>query len=1546
LTITHLDSMTGAASLAITIPSLGLNNIALQDFGAGYGATEAYGATFSGGQIQVFIQRLDYVAIAFWDIVPTGGAFPSNEAFAAAGYTTQAGQMPATGTASYSGPVIGEVRVPPAGFPVPRFAILTGSAALTVNFATGGVTGRLTDMMSSDGSAWDSVGLTGTVGGRTLAGTTSVLALPGFSPYTLSSSATGQFNGQFFGPAGQDIGAAWTLSDGNNGSAEGVIGVENTSTPTPTPVPTATYSFQPAAPGTVGTNPNSQFAVAGGPTFTALNGTLPATGTAFPILESAITVGASVTGPDTTTNGEGATLIFNGANGSGGFNLAIAIPSLGITSLALTDTGTTGVGGAEEFEGALPGGGDLLVEIGRLNYVAVGLWSVLPTGNPLQSSNAAFGVFGYQTQSVPTSGTATYTGPVLGLVGAPNGSVAANASLTGTATLNVNFAAGVINGQLSNMIATPFSGAPQQPWDSVAVTAAVSGIRIVQSAVTAGNGGGFDNFTGTTSVVSAPASGSFALAAGATGSFKGNFYGPNADEIGAVWTLYDGTNSAFGVVGAENTTPAPTPTPTAAYTVGPASAATVGSNTTTEVASTNGPTFSGGNGVIPPNGSAFAFLQSTMQFGANSLTADTATNAAGATLTIANVDTQTGALTLTLSIPSLDVNNVTLTAASNGVFQGTASNGSKVIVSLGVLDYSAVAIWSVIPSGDPEATNVGFAASGYTTPTSAMPTTGSAFFRGYATGLVSAPDGASHAEATVTGTAGITANFATGVLTGSLTGMNLTPVAGGAEAPWDTVDLTATISGASFAGSTSVDATSVPHSGAFVLKSTATGFLNGQFYGPTPSELAGVWTLYDGSETALGVISAGPKAPPEGGFFIVGAPDTPTVGVNPPTTPAHGLQTAAPGGPSFTGTPSLPAPGTVFAATQTAMQVTPTFAVADDATTAGGLTETVLSKGGYELKIPSLGIDEHVPASGDVTLADGGHLRLTNLSPGGNLLNFVNFNQWSLLDSNGQLTSETGFAMIGYQTPLASMPSSGTATYSGVNNVSGTLFVTLGSEGSQEAFNGNGSMTANFATGTASGSFTSLNYHSADVTGWNTVNFSASISGDKFTGSTSAPAFSAVGAGKGAIAGDFFGPVANEAGAIWTLTDGNDSAIGVFGAPQPSSTVTTISAFAPASLGANPPTLDAGNNGFQTGQVPTGSGFPLLQSAVSIADSEGVATIGPDSTTNAQGAILTTRTDNSQQLSLGQELKIPSLGIDLTFTGQTAQAANGEWVTLQDREETYTVFGQWAVSPTQTGEATTTSWFSFGYQTPAAGMPTSGTATYLAFAEGSVYAPAATQGASPAYITGDLVNGQANLVANFAAGTVTGSFTGITVTSSTGQGPTDPWNGFSVNATISGAAFAGTSAVNSTPPTTDAYTLSPTATGTINGTFNGPSANEVGAVWTLHDATHSASGAIYGPKQNTPSDRRLKRDVHPLGRHVIGARLYRYRYLGDDRVFVGVMAQELLEDPRLAGAVVREAGGFLAVDYGRLGIRLEDAGAMRSAGEAAKRIWFASMAMA
>jgi hypothetical protein len=84
-------------------------------------------------------------------------------------------------------------------------------------------------------------------------------------------------------------------------------------------------------------------------------------------------------------------------------------------------------------------------------------------------------------------------------------------------------------------------------------------------------------------------------------------------------------------------------------------------------------------------------------------------------------------------------------------------------------------------------------------------------------------------------------------------------------------------------------------------------------------------------------------------------------------------------------------------------------------------------------------------------------------------------------------------------------------------------------------------------------------------------------------------------------------------------------------------------------------------------------------------------------------------------------------------------------------------------------------------------------------------------------------------------------------------------------------------------------------------------------------------GAVGAGCRKTPfgffcSDVRLKRDVVEVARLDNGLGLYRYRYLWSDKLYVGVMAQEVAK--LVPYAVMRGADGYLRVNYAELGLRL------------------------
>ena len=190
-----------------------------------------------------------------------------------------------------------------------------------------------------------------------------------------------------------------------------------------------------------------------------------------------------------------------------------------------------------------------------LNYVALGAWAEPQSNAGAYGSITAF-AFGYETPktSMPTTGTAAFGGLAEATVLKPvDGSIRA-AFVRGSAGLTVDFASGTITGSFFSMTQSDyvsyangtghvppvtggiFGGMGSHPWNDVSLTATIAG--------------GTNRFTGSTAATSSPST-TFSLGSTAKGFVDGAFYGPNAENLGAVWSLSDGTGSALGTLGAE-----------------------------------------------------------------------------------------------------------------------------------------------------------------------------------------------------------------------------------------------------------------------------------------------------------------------------------------------------------------------------------------------------------------------------------------------------------------------------------------------------------------------------------------------------------------------------------------------------------------------------------------------------------------------------------------------------------------------------------------------------------------------------------------------------------------------------------------------------------------------------------------------------------------------------------------------------------------------------------------------------------------------------------
>lgn len=104
--------------------------------------------------------------------------------------------------------------------------------------------------------------------------------------------------------------------------------------------------------------------------------------------------------------------------------------------------------------------------------------------------------------------------------------------------------------------------------------------------------------------------------------------------------------------------------------------------------------------------------------------------------------------------------------------------------------------------------------------------------------------------------------------------------------------------------------------------------------------------------------------------------------------------------------------------------------------------------------------------------------------------------------------------------------------------------------------------------------------------------------------------------------------------------------------------------------------------------------------------------------------------------------------------------------------------------------------------------------------------------------------------------------------------------------------------------------------------------------------TEIAGGAVFieGPEgavSKAPvalSDTNLKTDIRRVDQLESGINLYAFRYKGDTQTYVGVLAEELLADPRFAGAVSDGPDGYLQVDYSKIGVETVNGDDMARAG--------------
>jgi hypothetical protein len=264
----------------------------------------------------------------------------------------------------------------------------------------------------------------------------------------------------------------------------------------------------------------------------------------------------------------------------------------------------------------------------------------------------------------------------------------------------------------------------------------------------------------------------------------------------------------------------------------------------------------------------------------------------------------------------------------------------------------------------------------------------------------------------------------------------------------------------------------------------------------------------------------------------------------------------------------------------------------------------------------------------------------------------------------------------------------------------------------------------------------------------------------------------------------------------------------------------------------------------------------------------------------------------------------------------------------------FTEYGAWTIDQS-TASAAPTYVGVYGGGAPGVAVsttvPTTGSATYVGGAAGYV------SQANNTNTVGTLATfyGTLNLTANFANGAINGDIRGINAYGTGFSNSTliGTINDVSLVGNLTGSSFTGAASALATVGT--GFDISG-ATGGFSGAFYGTNAVEAAGSFALTGGTNNVSViGGFGASSAAPCDGRLKTDFRPFLSRADGLKLYSWRYLGSQRRHIGPIAQDMLQDARLANHVQKDSNGFYWVDFAGLDFVPSNFAAMRAEGERA-----------
>ena len=194
----------------------------------------------NGGQVSAGTAAMTYTLMSAWSYAPAGGG-TAYLGQMVTGYSTPSAAVPASGTAVYSGNSgtpggggVGGIYFVPSGTGTIQIGALTGNVSINADFATNKSSGTFSNMTatvagSTTSTPWNTIILSGSLdrnsGGASIGGRTTTTGAPANAGTAgFSSAATGSYGGLLYGPAAQEVGGSWTLSEPNSTNGKAAFG--------------------------------------------------------------------------------------------------------------------------------------------------------------------------------------------------------------------------------------------------------------------------------------------------------------------------------------------------------------------------------------------------------------------------------------------------------------------------------------------------------------------------------------------------------------------------------------------------------------------------------------------------------------------------------------------------------------------------------------------------------------------------------------------------------------------------------------------------------------------------------------------------------------------------------------------------------------------------------------------------------------------------------------------------------------------------------------------------------------------------------------------------------------------------------------------------------------------------------------------------------------------------------------------------------------------------------------------------------------------------